>query len=50
MTGASSHRRDANRGKTLLALAFNQTKEFLSVYGVFGRKSSVFWQNGVHMI
>jgi hypothetical protein len=42
------HRRDVNRGKALLALEFNQTKEFPSVYGVFGRKSSVFWQNGTY--
>jgi hypothetical protein len=32
--------------KALLALAFRQAKIFPSGYGVFGRKSSVFWQNG----
>jgi hypothetical protein len=30
----------------LLALAFKQARISPSVYGVFGKKSSVFWQNG----
>jgi len=33
-------------GKALLGLAFIQARIFPSGYGVFGRKSSVFWQNG----
>jgi hypothetical protein len=49
MTRASSiggTRAGREPGKALLALAFRQAKIFPSVYGVFGRKSSVFWQNG----
>jgi hypothetical protein len=36
--------------KALLALAFIQARISPSVYGVFGRKSSVFWQNGIHVL
>jgi hypothetical protein len=49
MTGASPTdgvRAGREPGKALLGLAFIQARIFPSGYGVFGRKSSVFWQNG----
>jgi len=44
--GHSAGRAGRESGKTLLAMAFKQTKNLPSVYGVFGRKNRFFWQNG----